>query len=118
MQAELKDCLEKCYQMEQHMDLYPEGNTYQYVFDKYCEYMKAAITGGYTDKVEEYAAFVEEHPDSKTAAIVSDYLKVLLDNNSEVNEAVQDYYDKIQEKFTFYLLENNTVSEDAGNVAQ
>lgn len=130
--ARLGDLLEKCYQLEMHMKSYPEGITFNRAYEKYSEYMTAAITGGYneTNKVEsiflaedkqhisddavnQYAAFVEKHPDSQTAVIISEYLKLVMDTNKEFHSGLVDYYNNLETVYATSILDffsNDSVS--------
>lgn len=126
--ASLDELLEHCYTLETHLDAYPEGVTYPYAYQKYCELLSTAITGGFNEQdgvsnnyvnadnaneidshaIDSYAAFIEKYPESKTAKILTEYMQLLTEQNREINDHVKDFYRNIYGRFDFYFTENTT----------
>jgi hypothetical protein len=130
----LGDLLEKCYQLEMHMKSYKDGITFNRAYEKYSEYMTAAISGGYDennqvenkfladdkshisdDAINQYAAFVEKHPDSQTAIIVSEYLKLVMDTNKEFHSGLVDYYHNLETVYSANILDFISNGSVSGN---
>ncbi len=93
------DLVDRILLAENHIRRYRNGRTYPIVLEMYKAYMYYYIPSSvlFEDKMDvdlevaEYKAFIEAHPDTITAQIVSDYLDTLKDNGYEENEAVKSY---------------------------
>ena len=93
------DLVDRILLAENHIRRYRNGRTYPIVLEMYKAYMYYYIPSSvlFEDKMDvdsevaEYKAFIEAHPDTITARIVSDYLETLKDNGYEENEAVKNY---------------------------
>lgn len=110
----LSELLIRAEQMEEHARKYPEGVTYSYTYEKYCELVSAGVTGFYdgtsdwsncyldTDQVhiEEaavraYTDFIAAYPDSHTADILKEYVDLLSENDRIFTKSVKKYYGRI-----------------------
>ncbi len=111
----LSELLLRVEQMEEHARKYPEGITYQYIYEKYCQLMCAGITGFYdgasdwsncyldTDQlhIEEaavlaYTDFTAAYPDSYTSDILQEYLNLLSENDRLFTKQVKKFYGRIE----------------------
>ncbi|GAU77631.1 hypothetical protein [Fusibacter sp. 3D3] len=95
---------------ENHIRQYKNGKTHPMVLEMYKAYLYYYIPStvlfdkgthdANADKLTEYKAFVEAHPDTITAQIVTDYLGTLEANGYEETEAVKlylkDFYGAIE----------------------
>lgn len=111
----LSELLLRVEKMEEHARKYPEGITYPYIYEKYCELMCAGITGFYdgasdwsncyldSDQmhIEEaavlaYTDFTAAYPDSYTSDILREYLNLLSENDRLFTKPVKKFYGKIE----------------------
>ena len=111
----LRELLLRVEQMEEHARKYPEGITYPYIYDKYCELMCAGITGFYdgssdwsncyldTDQLHiedaavlAYTDFAAAYPDSYTSDILKEYLSLLSENDKLFTKPVKKFYGRIE----------------------
>lgn len=94
-----EDLVDRILLAENHIRKYKNGKTYPIVLEMYKAYMYYYIPSSvlFEDELDingeitQYKAFIEAHPDTITAQIVSDYLNTLKDNGYEENEAVKNY---------------------------
>lgn len=110
----LSELLIRAEQLEEHARKYPEGVTYSYTYEKYCELVSAGVTGFYdgssdwsncyldTDQVhieEEavraYTDFIAAYPDSHTSHILQEYVDLLSKNDRIFTRSVKKYYGRI-----------------------
>lgn len=111
----LSELLLRAEQMEEHARKYPEGITYPYIYEKYCELMCAGITGFYDGSsdwsncyldsdqlhIEEeavlaYTDFAAAYPDSHTSDILQEYLNLLSENDRLFTKQVKKFYGRIE----------------------
>ncbi|MBF4694081.1 hypothetical protein [Fusibacter ferrireducens] len=84
---------------ENHIRKYKDGRTYPRVLEMYKAYMYYYIPSSIifeaksnvNEEIAQYKAFIEAHPDTISAQIISDYLNTLEDNGYEENDVVKDY---------------------------
>ncbi|MBN2897405.1 MAG: hypothetical protein JXO44_01425 [Clostridia bacterium] len=89
---------------EEHMQKFPEGQTFDTIYDAYKMYMQfytvsMAYMGGFDvetrniseDLLTSYNDFVTENPNSTSAAIIKEYLEILDENDNKINGDVQDF---------------------------
>lgn len=136
--ASLDELLEHSYALETHLTAYPEGVTYPYAYEKYCELLNTAITGGFDEQnsvsnnyvdsenanmvdghaIDSYAAFIEKYPESRTAKILTEYMTVLTDEGKEISDNVKDFYRNIYGRFEYYFSDEYAVSgNDASGIS-
>lgn len=95
---------ERLLMAEDHLSNFPEGQTFDKIYDAYEMYMQfytvsMAYMGGFDietrDISEEllghYKTFVKENPNSKSADIIQEYLDKLEENDNKINGDVQDF---------------------------
>lgn len=101
---------------EDHLTSYPEGQTFDTVYSAYEMYMyfytvSMAYMGGFDvdsrdlsqDLRDSYEGFVKENPESTSAAIIKDYLKVLEAHDYKINGDVQDYLQDFNDVVVKYI---------------
>ncbi len=92
--------------VENHLTAYPEGSTFDTMYDAYEMYLKFYVISlvsmdgvdTETDKISDellshYKAFVKNHPYFFTTDILKDYLDKLEQNDNIVNDDVKEYLD-------------------------
>ena len=110
----LSEMLERGLLFEQHLDKYPDNVTTDAATKIYEEIATAAITGGYDrtqgiahyyqgenantidqESLKYYQQFAEANPDTRLGKLVAEYVKVLQDNNFQINDAMEEFYRNI-----------------------
>ncbi len=94
------DLVDRILLAENHLRKFKDGKTYPIVLEMYKAYMYYYIPSALIfqdsskmdDKlISSYRVFVDNHPDTISAQIVTDYLNTLQDNGYEKTEAVDEY---------------------------
>lgn len=118
IQLTLPDLLNRCKLYEEFLQKYPEGNTYQYAYDQYERMISNAINGGYDGEtasshyyrdsenegeldplaIDAYKTFIEANPDTITARIISDYVTEMSQNQNQIDDTANTYYQGLGEK--------------------
>jgi hypothetical protein len=106
----LEDLESRLLMTEEHLRAYPEGQTFDTVFDAYEMYMhfytvSMAYMGGFDpetrkmsdDLKNSYENFVKENPTSTTAAILNEYLVILRDHDYHVDNHVLNFLQDIKD---------------------
>lgn len=110
----LSEMLERGLLFEQHLDKYPDNVTTEAATRIYEEIATAAITGGYDrtqgiahyyqgenantidqESLKYYQQFAEANPDTRLGKLVAEYIKVLQDNQFQINDAMEEFYQNI-----------------------
>ena len=110
----LSELLIRAEQLEEHARKYPEGVTYSYAYEKYCELVSAGVTGFYDGSsdwsncyldadqvhieeaaVRAYTDFIAAYPDSHTSDILQEYVDLLSKNDRIFTRSVKKYYGRI-----------------------
>ena len=104
----VEELSERIIMAEEHLQNFPEGQTFDKVYDAYEMYMQfytvsMAYMGGFDietrDISEEllghYKTFVKENPESVSAAIIQEYLDKLEEHDNKINGDVQDFLQDI-----------------------
>lgn len=110
----LSDLLLRAKGLEEHARAYPEGVTYLYAYEKFCELVNAAVTGFYDGAadysccyldidqkhIEEaalvcYKEFIEAYPDTHLADILREYVALLEQNGRTFDKSVKKFYGNI-----------------------
>lgn len=103
---------------EDHMTSFPEGQTFETVYDAYKMYMQfytssLAYMGGFDTETREmsqelkdsYETFIAENPESITAAIIKDYLAVLKKQDNKIDNDVLNYLQDFDDVIVKYISE-------------
>lgn len=103
---------------EEHMMSYPEGQTFETIYDAYKMYMQfytssLAYMGGFDTETREisqklrdsYETFVTENPKSITAAIIKDYLSVLKKQDYKIDNDVLNYLQDFDDVIVKFIAE-------------
>ena len=130
----LSELLDRCLKYEEHMQKYPEGSTYRDAYYNYKTLITAAVTGGYHEEpetmnyymnvdgehldghaIDEYTNFSTVNPNTLTAEILTDYMKLIEENKKELNEQVTGFYTKFPDYLNGKLAEKgfHEMSENA-----
>ena len=110
----LSEMLERGLLFEQHLDKYPDNVTTEAATRIYEEIATAAITGGYDktqgiahyyqgenantidqESLKYYQQFAEANPDTRLGKLVAEYVKVLQDNQFQINDTMEEFYKNI-----------------------
>ena len=134
IQITLSELLDRCLKYEEHMQKYPEGSTYRDAYYNYKTLITAAVTGGYHEEpetmnyyvnvdgehldghaIDEYTNFSTVNPNTLTAEILTDYMKLIEENKKELNEQVTGFYTKFPDYLNGKLAEKgfHEMSENA-----
>ena len=103
--AKLPEMLAWAEKLEKHARTYPEGVTFLYVYEKFCETVYTVVT----EYEEEEAArtcqeFIEANPGTHLAEIMREYVDLLENSKGESEKQLAKYraniYNIIKENFT------------------
>lgn len=103
--AKLTEMLAWAEKLEKHARAYPEGVTFLYVYEKFCETVYTVVTE-YEDKEAEKTLqeFIEADPGTHLAEILQEYVELLRSSKGESEKQLEKYraniYNIIKENFT------------------
>lgn len=82
--------------LEAHARMYPEGVTYLYAYEKFCETVYETVTG-FSDEaaLTEYEQFIADNPDMHLTGILQEYVELLQDSGGSVDKPVEKFYGKL-----------------------
>jgi len=110
------DLVERILMAENHIRKFKDGKTYPIVLEMYKAYMYYYIPSviAYEDSIKlneetvsEYKSFIDAHPDTIAAKVVSDYLETLSDNHYEKNDAMKAYLSGFYDSLDGYISKTN-----------
>lgn len=123
----LSEMLERALLFEQHIEKYPNSASTEAAANLYEEIATNAITGGYdktngvehyyqgdnADVVDEqaltyYQQFADANPDTRLGQVIQEYIKVLQENQFELNNNVENFYYSIHERLLPAVNDTNT----------
>lgn len=130
----LSEMLERALLFEQHIEKYPNSASTEAAANLYEEIATNAITGGYdktngvehyyqgdtADVVDEqaltyYQQFADANPDTRLGQVVQEYIKVLQENQFELNNNVENFYYSIHERLLPAVNDTNTDTAGESN---
>lgn len=111
LRIDMDEILDRALDAEKHLNDFQDGKTSRKIYELYIEYIKASMIGTGNQYIfaeegnskikdeylEIYKSIIEDNSNTNTADILSQYVKILEENQGDMNsEDVNRFYDEIE----------------------